>query len=145
MKRTLFAAVVVLVLGTAVAATAQVTGGGGSGIGSGPPGALPNGGLGVTDTPASNRDNTVVPPSAGLKDQPGAGLGSSARTYSKDDLGRQEDIGVNEAEVPTPQAAGSGFSDRDVNGRGRALDSTVLGTGPAFGNGLITGSGARIH
>lgn len=153
MKKTVFAAVAVLALGIAAGASAQMTGGAGSGIGSGPPGALPNGGLGTMNEPATNQSNTVLPPSASLPDQSGTGLttgpdtalgksanGTDAGAYNKDDLG------VNQARGPVERRApGVGFSDRDIGGHGAGLDSTGLGTDASSGDGLITGSGAQIH
>jgi hypothetical protein len=156
MKKTVFAAVAVLALGIAAGAHAQMTGGAGSGIGSGPPGALPNGGLGTMNAPATNQDNTSVPRSAGLPDQSGTGLLTAGPTSG---LGRsadapagaynKDDLGLNQATAPIERSdPGIGFSDRDIGGHSRALDSTVLGTGTGGGigsDGLITGSGAQIH
>jgi hypothetical protein len=152
MKKMVFAAGVLLTLGSAIGASAQMTGGAGSGVGSGPPGDLPNGGLGTMNAPATNQSNTVLPPSAGLPDQSGTGLtagpstamgrsaNGAAGAYNKDDLG------VSQATAPIARREpGVGFSDRDIGGHGRALDSTVLGTGTGTGDGLITGSGAQIH
>lgn len=153
MKKTVFAAATVLLLAFAAGANAQVTGGAGSGIGSGPPGALPNGGLGTSNGPASNQSNTSLPSSAGRFDQSGTGLtagpstalgnstnSTAAGAYNKDDLG------VNQAAAPDERREpGVGFSDRDIGAHGRALDSILLGTSSGAGDGLITGSGAQIH
>jgi hypothetical protein len=142
MKKTVIAAVAMLALGNAAGATAQVTGGAGSGIGSG-----------TMNAPPANQLNTTVPTSAGLPDQsgltagPNTALGRSANgtgagAYNKDDLG------VNQATLPVERREpGVGFADRDIGGHGRALDSTLLGTGAGSGtaDGLITGSGAQIH
>jgi hypothetical protein len=130
MRATIVAIATFVALGAASTAYGQMTGGGGSGIGAGPPGALPNGGLGATNAPPANRENTVVPPSAGLKDQSGSGL-----------IGSTTDLAagsVNQIQPPSleaPRAIG-GFSGEDAGG---------WGTAPASGDGLITGSGARLR
>lgn len=136
MKQRLFVAILAASFWTGYAANAQVTGGGGSGIGSGPPGALPNAGLGSTNKPASNRDNTTLPSSAGLKEQSGVGILSNNS--------RADDLGVSEAQIPASNS-GNGFSDQDVNGRGRMIENSGFGGNPPVGDGLITGSGARLH
>jgi hypothetical protein len=136
MKKVVIAAVALLTLGSAAGVSAQMTGGAGS--------------------PGRPEPMPVLPSGAGLHDQSGTGLtagpstalgrsaNGAAGAYNKDDLGVSQATAAIARREP-----GDGFSDRDIGGHGRALDSTVLGTGAGTGtgtgDGLITGSGAQIH
>jgi hypothetical protein len=68
--KTLAFLIVASALLVATPAFPQMTGGNGTGIGAGPPGALPNGGL----------DTNGLPSSAGTRGQSGVGLGANPAT-----------------------------------------------------------------
>jgi len=90
----------------ATPAFAQMTGGNGTGIGAGPPGALPNGGLDANGAP-SGAPTDGLPPSAGTRGQSGVGLG------------------VNQATAPDnfPSPSGRPAGDGLITGSGATLNS----------------------